>query len=186
MLQAFPKKLRSKIKNRFLNPSKIVEGLDIREGNKVLEIGMPLGFFAPALLNKVGLEGAVYVAGPNHDSFGKLQHLSERKNLNFTLLADLLTGDALNPGEIDLVVLTNLLSSTAKPDSFCMAIGQYLKADSEIILIDWDTKSSVGPLKERRVTKEQALKLMHSCGMRFKRILKLSGYHYGIVFGFED
>lgn len=186
MLQAFPKKLRSKIRNRFLNPAKIVEGLDIREGNKVLEIGMPLGFFAPSLLNKVGTEGAVYVAGPSQESFGKLAHLAQRKNLKFALLADLLTGEAFNPGEVDLVVLTNLLSSTIKPDSFCLAIGQYLKPDSEVVLIDWDNKASVGPLMERRVTKEQALKLMHSCGMRFKRILKLSGYHYGIVFGFED
>lgn len=186
MLQAFPKKLRSKITSRFLSPSKVVADLDIRAGNHVLEIGMPVGFFAPSLLNTVGSEGCVYVAGPNKQSFEKLSHLSENKNLKFTLLADILTGDAFQSGEIDLVILTNLLSNTLKPDSFCLAIGQYLKPDSEIILIDWNTKENVGPVMERRVTKEQALKLMHSCGMRFKRVLKLPGYHYGMVFSFED
>lgn len=186
MLQAFPKKLRSKITRHFFSPSKVVDDLDIRQGDKILEIGMPVGFFAPALLNKVGIEGTVYAAGPNRESFEKLSHLAEKKNLQHVLLADILTGDALSHGEINMVILTNLLSNTIKPDSFCLSIGQYLKPDSEIVLIDWNTEEKVGPSMERRVTKEQALKLMHSCGMRFKRILKLPGYHYGMVFSFED
>lgn len=183
---ALPKRLRTKISSRFLNPARLINELDIRSGNTVLEIGLPLGFFAPSLLNKVGSEGRVYVAGPNKDSFGKLSHLKDRKNLKPRLLADILTGDAVPAGEVDVVILTNLLSSTIKPDSFCLAIGQYLKPDSEIILIDWDSKDkNVGPSLERRVTKEDALKLMHSCGMRFKRVLKLPGYHYGMVFSFD-
>ena len=183
---ALPKKLRSKIASKFLNPSKLVNELDIRQGDNVLEIGLPLGFFAPSVLNKIGLEGSVYVAGPSQDSFGKLSHLQDRKNLKPVLLADVLTGNGIPIGEIDLVILTNLLSSTMKPDSFCLSIGQYLKPDSEIILIDWDSKDqNVGPLLERRVTKEDALKLMHSCGMRFQRILNLPGYHYGMVFSFD-
>ena len=186
MLQSLPKGVRHKMSSYFMNPSSVVEDIDIRAGNKVLEIGMPIGFFAPALLNKVGTDGMVYVAGPNHESFEKLGHLAERKNLSFKLLADLLTGGSIPEGEIDTVVLTNLLSNTLKPDSFCLAIGQYLKPDSEIVLIDWDNKiKSVGPSMERRVTKEDALRLMHSCGMQFKRILKLPGYHYGMVFSFK-
>ncbi|MSR68349.1 hypothetical protein EXS66_01005 [Candidatus Saccharibacteria bacterium] len=186
MLQAFPKGLRPKIVHHFLNPEKIVESLDIRAGNRVLEIGMPIGFFAPALLNKVDKGGAVYVAAPNQDAFGKLSHLEHRRNLQFRLLADILTGEAIANGEIDLVILTNLLSSSIKPDSFCLAIGQYLKPDSEIVLIDWDSRiENVGPSMDRRTTKEDALKLMHSCGMRFKRVLELPGYHYGIIFSFK-
>lgn len=186
MLQALPKRLRTKIASRFLNPTRLVNDLDISSGSKILEIGLPIGFFAPALLNKVGGEGVVYVAGPNKDSFGKLSHLKSRKNLQPRLLADILTGEAIPTGEIDTVILTNLLSATIKPDSFCLAIGQYMNANSEIILIDWDNKDkNVGPLMERRVTKEDALKLMHSCGMRFKRVLNLPGYHYGMVFSFE-
>ena len=186
MLQSLPKGLRHKLASHFLNPTEVNEDLDIRVGNNVLEIGMPIGFFAPALLNKVGEVGVVYVAGPNHESFDKLGHLAERKNLAFKLLADLLTGGSIPEGEIDTVILTNLLSNTIKPDSFCLAIGQYLKPDSEIILIDWDTQiKHVGPSMERRVTKEDALRLMHSCGMQFKRILQLPGYHYGMVFSFK-
>ncbi len=185
MLQALPKRLRNKVVSRFFSPSKVVEDLDIRSGDRVLEIGLPVGFFAPALLNKTGTEGAVFVAGPNTDSFGKLSHISARKDLRFCLLADLISGEAVEPASIDTVVLTNLLSSTAKPDTFCLSIGQYLKPQSQIVLIDWESNEKVGPAMERRVTKEEALKLMHSCGMRFSRLLNLPGYHYGMVFEFE-
>ena len=186
MLQSLPKILRHKMSGNFINPTAIIDGIDIKSGDRVLEIGNPLGFFAPALLNRVGYEGRVYVAGPNRDSFGKLSHLSDKKGLRSVLLADLLTGDALNPGAIDVIILTNLLSSTARPDSFCLSIGQYLKVDSEVVLIDWDIKDKkVGPPMEQRVTKEDALKLMHKCGMKFKRVLDLPGYHYGIVFSFK-
>lgn len=186
MLQSLPKGIRHKLANHFLSPSVVVDDLDIREGNKVLEIGWPVGFFAPALLNKVGEGGMVYVAGPNHESFEKLGHLAERKDLSFKLLADLLTGGSIPEGEVDVVVLTNLLSNTLKPDAFCLALGQYLKPDSEIVLIDWDNKiKNVGPTMERRVTKEDALRLMHTCGMQFKRVLQLPGYHYGMVFSFK-
>jgi hypothetical protein len=187
MLQAFPKGLRHRIANYFLNPSKVIEDIDIRSGDNILEIGNPIGFFAPSLLNKVGMEGKVYVAGPNDDSFGKLSHLADRKELKFILLKDLITGDGIKPGDISTVILTNLLSSSAKPDTFCLSIGQFLRPGSEVILIDWDNKfKEVGPSMSQRVTKEQALKLMHKCGMRFKRILELPGYHYGLVFSFES
>lgn len=186
MLQALPKKFRTKFAHPFLNPQEVLDDLDIRVGNKVLEIGLPIGYFAGALLKKVGDAGMVYVAGPNHESFEKLDHLATHKNLAFKLLADLLTGSAMNEGEVDTVILTNLLSNTMKPDTFCMAIGQYLKADSEIVLIDWDNQiKNVGPAMERRVTKEEALRLMHRCGMSFKRVLQLPGYHYGMVFSFK-
>ncbi|MEI6169669.1 MAG: hypothetical protein WCP56_01580 [Candidatus Saccharibacteria bacterium] len=186
MLQSLPKILSHKASKKFISPTEVVSAIDIRQGNRVLEIGNPLGFFAPALLDKVGYDGRVYVAGPNRDSFGKLSHLGDKKALRFTLLADLLTGDGINPGSIDVIFLTNLLSSTVRPDSFCLSIGQYLKADSEVVLIDWDTKEkNVGPLLEQRVSKEDALKLMHKCGMKFKKVLNLSGYHYGLVFGFS-
>ncbi len=186
MLQALPKKFRSQFAHHFLNPTTVLEDLDIRPGQQVLEIGMPIGFFAPALLKKVTHQGLVFVAGPNQQSFEKLNHLSTNKNLSFKLLADILTGEAFQPGQIDTVILTNLLSNTVKPDTFCMAIGQYLKPDSEIVLIDWDSKDkAVGPTMERRVTQEDALRLMHRCGMNFKRMLHLSGYHYGLVFSFK-
>ena len=54
---------------------------------------------------------------------------------------------------------------------------------SEVVLIDWDTQQEkVGPLHERRMSKEQAIQLLAQCGLKFKRVLHITGYHYGLVF----
>lgn len=184
MLQALPKRLRTKTVNKFLNPTRVVESLDIRRGDSILEVGVPVGFFAPALLNKVGVEGTVYVAGPHEESLSRLTHLAEKRGLVLCKLSDVLSDTTNDLAGVDVIILTNLLSNTLEPAPFCLAIGKYLHSESEVILIDWNTEDkNVGPAMERRVSKEDALKLMHNCGLHFKRILHLPGYHYGIVFG---
>lgn len=184
--RSLPKKVLDRISKGFMSPSVFLDQLDIGLGDRVLEMGLPIGFFAPASLAKVGENGEAYVSGPTHESLERIGHLATKhKNLKTTLLADVLMGKAAPPHSIDWVILTNLLSNSYHPDQFCLSIGQYLKPDSRIVLIDWDaTDPNVGPINEQRVSKEQAIKLLSGCGMNFLRVLQAPGYHYGLVFGF--
>ncbi|MBI2798361.1 hypothetical protein HYX70_03645 [Candidatus Saccharibacteria bacterium] len=185
MLQALPKKILKRISHHFYSPTEILAEINVRAGANVLEIGLPVGFFATALLGKVGDQGRVYITGPNQESLEKLAHLTARENFHPVMLADVLAGHGLAQNSIDLVILTNLLSKSYHPDKFCLSLGQYLKPDSEVVLIDWDATQTkhVGPVAERRVSREDALKLLTACGMQFKRVLNIPGYHYGLVFG---
>jgi len=185
MLRALPQRILSRVSHHFTSPTELLDGLDVREGQRVLELGSPVGFFAPAALKKVGPTGQVYVAGPNHESLEKLSHLADHDNLHLVLLSDVLTGQSVPKGQIDTVILTNLLSKSYHPDSFCLSLGQYLHAASEIILYDWEvhTPTPAGPLQ--RVSREDAIKLLTSCGLDFVRVLHSPGYHYGLVFSFS-
>lgn len=185
--RSLPKKVLGRISKSFIGPSVFLDQLDMGNGDRVLEMGLPIGFFAAAALNKVGDKGEVYVSGPTHESLERLSHLSNHySNLKKTLLADVLMGRAAPHHSIDWVILTNLLSNSYHPDEFCLSIGQYLKPDSRIVLIDWDSSDpTVGPIEEQRVSKENAIKLLSSCGMVFLHVLRAPGYHYGLVFGFK-
>jgi len=185
--RSLPRQVLNRISKGFIAPSVFLDQLDLGSGERVLEIGLPIGFFAPAALDKVGESGEVYVSGPTHESLERIGHLSRtHPNLKTTLLADVLMGKAAPPHSIDWVILTNLLSNSYHPDQFCLSIGQYLKPDSRIALIDWDSSDpSVGPIDEQRVSKEQAIKLLNQCGMAFLHVLRAPGYHYGLVFGFR-
>ena len=185
MLSALPKKVLDRFSKHFLSPSGLFEGLDVREGQSILEIGQPIGFFTPAALGKVGDGGNVYVAGPDNESLEKLGHLAHHKNLHTILLSDVLTGKSIPNHSLDLVILTNLLSNSVHPADFCLSLWQYLKPDSQVVLIDWDTADShVGPRPTHRVSREEAIKLFGQCGLDFSRVLKTPGYHYGLVFSF--
>lgn len=185
-IKSLPKKIMAQASHRFTPPSALVGKIGIASGASVLELGNPVGFIAPACLNVVGETGRVYVAGPTAESLEKLTHLNRFPNFHTVLLADVLVGRAVPKKEIDIILLTNLLSNSAHPDHFCLSIGQYLKPGGQIVLIDWDVQAaSVGPAMERRVSKEEAIRLMRDCGMEFAHVLKSPGYHYGLVFNFK-
>lgn len=182
-VKSLPRKIMARVSHRFTPPSVLVQAIGVKAGHKILELGNPVGFFASACLRTVGDGGAVYVAGPTTESLEKLTHMHSFSNLHNVLLADVLVGNAIPKHDIDVILLTNLLSNSLKPDQFCLALNQYLKPSGEIILIDWDIRyTSVGPDIDRRVSKEEAVKLVTGCGLKFKRVLKTPGYHYGLVF----
>jgi hypothetical protein len=114
----------------------------------------------------------------------KLNHLRQNASLHVTLLADVMSGKSLPEGSVDTILLTNILSKSVQPEKLCIALGKYMKAESEIVLVDWDTKNShVGPILEQRASREEAIKCLNGCGLVFKRLLNTPGYHYGLVFG---
>lgn len=183
MLSALPQKILSRISSKFISPQSLLEEVGVRAGQKVLELGSPIGFFAPAALAAVGETGTVYVGGPTNESLEALGYLHHHENFKPVLLRDILRGKTVPLHTIDLVILTNLLSNAIHPGDFCISIAQYLKPGSEVVLIDWDSQvDEVGPAKTQRVSREAAIKLLASCGLEFVRVLKTPGYHYGVVF----
>jgi hypothetical protein len=183
MLSALPRKILSRLSGKFVSPQAILDEVGLRGGQSVLELGSPVGFFAQAALAKVGVEGSVYVAGPDNESLEAVSHYNHHENLHPVLLRDILAGKTVPLGGIDTAVLTNLLSNAIHPGEFCISINQYLRPGSEVILIDWDSKvEEVGPDPAKRVSREQAIKLMGECGLEFNRVVKTTGYHYGLVF----
>ena len=183
MLHRLPHQILSQLSRSFARPEQILDELDIRKGDTLLEIGMPIGYFSKALCNRVGPSGTIYVAGPNSESLEHVSSSHEHDHVKPVLLSDVLLGKSIDEGSVDMVILTNLLSNSYHPDAFCISIGQYLKPESEVVLIDWDTQmEKVGPLRERRMSKEQAIQLLAQCGLSFKRLLHITGYHYGLVF----
>ncbi len=183
MLSALPRKILSRVSNRFISPQSLVQEAGLASGQTVLELGSPVGFFAGAALASVGESGTVYVAGPDNESLETVSHFAHHENLLPVLLRDVLLGKNIPLHKVDFVILTNLLSSSMHPAEFCVSINQYLSSSSKVVLIDWDSEvKEVGPDPAKRVSREQAVKLMSQCGMEFERVLKTPGYHYGLIF----
>ena len=181
-LKKLPKHINARVNGHLLSPSEVLQELGISEGDTLLELGNPVGFFAPAAVTLVGTPGRVLVAGPNEDSFDRIGHLVEQRMVEPILLADVLLGRAFDHHSVDLVLLTNLLSSSLHPNQFCLSLGGYLKSDARIVLIDWEVNTGVGPEHERKVSREDAIRMLSSCGWKFESTLHTPGYHYGLVF----
>ncbi len=181
-LKKLPGHVRSRMGGRLISPRAILDDLKLEEGDVVLELGNPTGFFAPAAVDLVGTPGRMIVAGPNLDSFDRIKYLVEARKVEPVLLADVLLGKAFAQHSLDVVLLTNLLSSSLHPSHFCLSLNSYLKLKSRIVLVDWQVNTGVGPEHERKVSREDAIRMLTSCGWKFESSLRTPGYHYGLVF----
>src|SRR3990167_5320345 len=136
MLQHLPKRILSRSAKSIINPTRVMNQLKISESDKVLELGLPIGFFARALAAQVGEYGSVIVAGPNKESFEKLDaDLHHYPNISTVSLAQVLSQDAAVTQSLDVIILTNLLSNVKSPSNFCLSLNYYLKPDGRVILI---------------------------------------------------
>ena len=184
-LKKLPSRVRTRLSHHLVSPAIVLRDLHVGEGDVVLELGNPIGFFAPAALRTVGAPGKVVVAGANRESLSRVDYLKRNDNFETALLADVLLGKAMQRGSVDWFLLTNLLSSSLNPDHFCLSVGQYARPGARIVLLDWEAKPGAGPTRERRVTKEDAISLLKSCGMEFEKKLDTPGYQYALVFRFR-
>ena len=177
-----PHRVRTRLSHHLVSPTVIVKDLGIQEGDVVLELGNPVGFFASAAVQAVGKPGRVIVAGANHDALSRIDYMKRHDTFETTLLADVLLGKAMPHASVDWILLTNVLSSSLNPDHFCLSVAQYAKKHARVALLDWEALSGAGPTAERRVTKEKAIALLQACGMEFEKKLATPGYQYALVF----
>lgn len=183
-LKKLPRRVRTRLSHHLISPAVLVHDLAVGIGDTVLELGSPLGLFAPAAIKAVGKPGKVIVAGASDEALGRISHLKRFSQLETVLLADVLLGRAISRQSVDWILLTNLLSSSLNPDHFCISVSQYAKPNARVVLVDWRARdgAGAGPLSGRRVSQEKAIHLLQSCGMKFERALATPGYQYALVF----
>ncbi|QQS27143.1 hypothetical protein IPM44_01020 [bacterium] len=183
-LKKLPRRVRTRLSHHLVSPTVLVRDLNIDEGDVVLELGSPVGFFGSASVKAVGEPGKVIIAGANTDALERVDYLKRYRQFKPVLLADVLLGRAIPHQSVDWILLTNVLSSSLNPDHFCLSVTQYAKRGARVVLLDWQLRGGVGagPLANRRVSQEKAINLLQACGMVFERTLATPGYQYALVF----
>jgi SAM-dependent methyltransferase len=180
-----PERIKQRTGRGFLSPTILVDETDITSGQTVLELGRPVGFFAPIILQILSGNGRLYVGGSNTESFEKLNHLNQQyTNFEQILLSEILQ-DKLEDGSVDTVIFTNLFSNTKYIHHFCSSLSKFMKPGGELIVFDWDPRHpQVGADLRNRHNQEQIIGLLSQYGLSLSRRLNAVGYHFGLVFRF--
>ena len=182
MLLGLPKKIQASFAKRMIDPSDVVRQLGVDQGWRVLEIGIPVGFFAHALHQVIGDSGEMIIAAPTTEALEKLHDEIDHVHTKTTLLTHVLAGEAAPDRSLDLIILTNVLSNATHADNFCLSTARYLKPTGRIVVLDWDVEAQSTFAKPNALSREQALHLLTKCGWTFERLLATPGYHFGLIF----
>jgi len=171
----------------FLNPSRVIELLDIRPSMKVADFGCGAGHFTVEMAKRVGGNGIVYAFDVQEEVLGALKSrvaLENISNIEYRR-ADLETenGTQLVDSLVDVVLISNVFFQVEDKDAFVKESFRILKNGGRVIFIDWKLSGDkLGPPQNMRVEKDKARDLFTKAGLIEDREFNAGDSHYGLVF----
>ena len=87
------------------HPERVIEALEIQEGDRIAEVGAGSGYWIPWLSRAVGASGRVYAEDVDAESIEQLRELVEREGIdNVEVVLGEYHDPLLPDGEVDLVI----------------------------------------------------------------------------------
>ena len=177
----------------FVDPTKIIEQLNVTPGMVVADLGAGSGFYTLAVARKLkqgGItekEGKVYAIEVQRDLLARIKDLASKENLtNIDYLwanFEKLGGTKLHDHSVDRVILSNVLFQLEDHEGSAKEISRILKQDGKLLLIDWsDSFGGMGPTPETMFPHIKAVELFAKYGFHVESDVDAGAHHYGIIF----
>jgi len=168
-----------------LNPSEVLDKIEIRPGSVVADFGSGSGYFAIELAKRVGDKGKVYAIDVLPTALESVRSLAKMRGLfNIeTRWANLEKTSTLDSESCDFILISNLFFQVPPENWFSIIreVNRVLKFDGQVLIIDWKIDSPLGPPKNQRVSEEKIKeRINHS--LKFIKKLDLSDSHWGLLF----
>ena len=120
--------------------SAIIENLNLQKGMVVGDIGSGGGYFTREFSKKVGDEGQIYAIDVNDKSLDFIgANLEEEGIQNVKTIQAHVSGIKL-PEKVDLFFLRNVFHHLTHQEIYFQKIGEFLKDDGRIAIIDYNEK----------------------------------------------
>ncbi|MDQ1283864.1 MAG: hypothetical protein QG620_212 [Patescibacteria group bacterium] len=170
---------------RFINPSEIIERMEIPLGCVAADFGCGTGYFSLPLAKKIGQGGTVYALDilkqklESVESQAKIMGLTniitkrvnlERKN-----------GSGLETASCDWVILVNMLFMNDDKSAIMAEVKRVLKGGGRVLVAEWsDEEAAFGPEAAKKVSQNEITEIARKNSLSVIRELKISNFHWGL------
>ncbi len=169
---------------KFLNPNKILDKLELQENLIAADFGCGTGGWAIPLAKKLK-KGKVFALDIQEEMLSALRsHTQLEKIYNIeTKICDIETknGSNLRENSLDLVLVTNLLFQIENVKTILQETKRILKKQGKVLIVDWYADIPFGP-KQERIPAKEVKKIAEEIGLNFEKKFDAGGYHYGLIF----
>ncbi len=170
----------------FVDPTKVVYQLNIKEGMHVVDLGVGSGAYTKVIANFVGSIGQVYAVDVQKDLLQRLK--SEMTKLGYGhityIWADIekVGGTKITEESIDFVLISNVLFQTEDIESCLAETFRILKKGGRVGVIEWsDSFNGMGPAPAAVIQKGTMLAKLHEAGFAFIKDFEAGSHHYGCL-----
>jgi ubiquinone/menaquinone biosynthesis C-methylase UbiE len=161
----------------------------MRAGSRVLDIGPGPGEFTCEYAKVVGAAGRVYALEKAESAVAYLRRALEVRGLNNVVV---LAGDAEEAldidGDVDLVVITDVLHHVDRPQAVLHKVAGAMCCHTKVLIAEFDPDAEgvVGPPLEHRLAARQIKKLLDRAGLRILDEGRQAYEHYFVIAGRRD
>lgn len=171
----------------FLDPSRVLDGFELKEGMYVADFGCGSGYFTILLAEKVSSSGKVYALDVQEYALDHIRAKAKINNLGNieTIRANLeiLGSSSLHQESQDMVLLANILFQSAKKMEIIREAKRVLKTGGRLIVIDWQRGSGgFGPPESSRMNELEMSDLIQKEGFVFQKKIDAGQFHFGFMF----
>ena len=126
-----------------LRPQKIVNLMDIRPGENILDIGAGSGFFSFRFAKELEGAGMVYATDMDTSMISIIERKLEKSDYRNTITPVLVTREGLDPfykeHSFDKVFLCEVYQNMLHPEEFFKELRPSLKENARVYIIHWKT-----------------------------------------------
>ena len=164
----------------FLNPSKVLEELQINKQMVAADFGSGSGGWAIPLA-KILQEGKVFAVDIQDEPLSALQSKAKLEKL-FNI--EVFRGNVeertkILSGSCDLVLMTNILFESKNKRKILEEAMRVLKTGGKILVVDRIEGAVMGP--EENVQSEEIKKIAQDLGLKIEKEFRAGAYHWALI-----
>lgn len=170
-------------RRKWQEPYSILRGVGLEQGMVFVDVGCGPGFFTLPAAEIVGEEGRVYAIDSDPRSIEMLaERVASRGLGNIILKAAKGEETVLFEGKADMVFFGIDLHDFEEPEKVLANARRMLKTGGRVLDLDWKKKDmAMGPPLWKRLTEDDACRLISGAGFRIVAVRDCGKYHYLVI-----
>jgi len=161
-----------------------MDALNLKAGDRVLDVGPGPGFVSFLLAARIGPAGLVYAVDPSADAIAYLQRLQKERGIRniLTFVADAASFD-LPGGKLDAALIAMVLHHTADAAGILRNVARLLRPQGLAVIAEFrpDGPCEHGPPREHRLTPQQLRTWCDAAGLSTRDERRQSAEHYMVL-----
>jgi len=178
------KALEDPERDKWQQPEAVIDSLELRLGDEVVDLGAGSGYFTVRLAQEVGPAGKVYAVDIDPQMLAYIDRRVEEEKLDNvqTILADP-HDPKLGSSSVDMIFMCNVLHHISDRDKYYPLLARALRPAGRLVDIDFRPgKLPCGPSVEVKVAKKAVIKEVEPFGFRLVKELDFLKYQYFLIF----
>jgi predicted methyltransferase len=157
-------------RDNWQQPDRVVADLGLKPGDAIADIGAGSGYFTFRLAEAVGEKGKVYATDISERAVKSVAGRAEREGAdNVVAVLSEPTATNLSTASLDAAMIVNVLHHVPEQQRppLVKDIARALKPGGCFFIIDWRVDAEIGHDRNRRIPKDDLVKLGRDAGLEF-------------------